>query len=183
MSVFFAVLVNAIIVFSILAFLASVVWLCLRAEDPIERVRRLLAMLLGVMIVAVSQTKGLSYPAFMAKSLSSSKPSGGGILFLATVIPGGVGVGMGWYMIYVYRRRPRLAARILALVGVLAAGALAGLYANASNAKGLHLGAAAIPNIAFVSGLVFYVVFTDEEKSGLSLARRFTALRARVPKG
>jgi UDP-N-acetylmuramyl pentapeptide phosphotransferase/UDP-N-acetylglucosamine-1-phosphate transferase len=180
MREFFAILLNVVIVFTIVAFLASVIFLCLRTDDHTERTRRLLSLLLGVLVVAGAQAAKISYPDFLAKSLSSSKPSGGAVLFFATVIPGGAGVGMGWYMTYVYRHNPRMAARILPLVGILATGALAGIYANASNARGLHLGVAAIPNIAFVAGVIFYLVFNDEQRrGGSSWLKKVSDLRPR----
>lgn len=175
MNTFFTVLIDALIVGVILIVLAIVFWLAWSADSWVERARCFLAILLGVIVIAGSRAFHMSYPAFLAKSLTQAKPGGGAVVFFATVVPGGIGVGLGWYVNHLYKSNPRRAIRITALVGTLAAGAMAGLYVNvnATNSQGFQ----ALPNVAFVAGLIIFMVFGDDEKPGLSWYRRLSDAR------
>ena len=55
---------------------------------------------------------------------------------------------------------------------MLAATGFIQLYATATETQGVILGAAAIPNITFVLGLVLYMVFTYDENTHGSGSRR-----------
>ena len=78
---------------------------------------------------------------------------------------------------YVYRRNPKKQMRFFAFVSILVAGAFAGVYINATNTNGVHLGATAIPNLAFVGGVILFYVFGPEETRGASWVHKLADLR------
>jgi hypothetical protein len=180
MRLFFSVLQNVLIAASLVTFMAVVLWLCWQTDDLAERGKRLLALVLGGLVVAASNALGVTFPHFLVTSLSSSRPIGIGAKVLITLVPGGLGVGMGWYLLYAYQRRPRVAVRFLAFIGMLATASFAGIYAAAATTHGAKLGTPAVPNIAFTVGIILFVVFgNDEKRRGAWVNRASESLRKR----
>lgn len=143
----------------------AIVRITLTTQDPIERAIRGVALLAGALVALGAQATGGSFASFTVTALSGSRPAGAGVELLAAIIPGGVGVGMGWYIIRSLNRNEAIAVRILAFIGMLAAVSFTEVYALATKTRGVFLGAAAIPNAAFILGVMLYIVLKYESPS------------------
>lgn len=166
---------NVLLAASCVFFLGSVFWVALRTEDPLERMLRAAALFAGALTVLVSQVSGASYAQFSLDALGGARPATGAAKALSAILPGLVGVGMGYYITRAIQQSEALAIRLMSFVGMLAAAQFVLLYGIAVSHKGLHLGLSALPNAAFVVGIVLYTVFKlDPEKvRRKSRARRY----------
>jgi hypothetical protein len=163
------VLLHVLLLGSLGVYVLVLIRVVLRSEDTVERFIRATALFCGAMIVVGSQAAGGGYASFIVESLSSARP---GAAFFAAVIPGLFGVGIGWYIVYAVKHRGEdIAIRILALVGMLAAASFASIYAVAMKEEAGDIGRAAIPNIAFVTGITLYVILNYGKRSALSNRR------------
>lgn len=170
-SIVLNLLLHTLLIGSLGLFLVAIVRVTLATEDNIERAIRAIALLAGAMVALGAQASGSSFATFTVNSLSGSRPVGTGVELLAAIIPGGVGVGMGWYIIRSLNRNETIAVRVLAFVGMLAAVSFAEVYAVATKTQGVILGAAAIPNSAFILGVMLYIVL-KYQSSNTKTSRR-----------
>lgn len=151
---------------AMLFFLGAVVVLTLRTTNPIEKAIRALAMFTGALLVIGAEASGNSYADFIIRSLGEARPLTFGAF--GVILPGAAGVALAWYLIRSVNRSENVAVRFLGLFGMLATTQFAVMYGAAVSDRGYDIGATAVPNIAFVSGLFLWVVFNyDANKSNL----------------
>lgn len=162
MTTFLNVLLHAMLIGSMLVFVASSVLVTFKTDSALERAIRASALFCGAMVVLGAQAAGLGFAEFTVSALSNTTLSGTLFKVTGAVVPATFGMIIGHYLSYSVRRSENLAIRVMAFVGTLAATQFAAIYAVAVNENGLALGASAIPNIAFVVGILLYVVLKYE---------------------
>lgn len=176
------VLLHVLLVASLLLFLIGIVIESIREPDPRERVLRTAALVAGALVTLGAQASGATFATFTVGALAGARPASAAAQVGATVIPGLLGAGIGFYIVRVFRQSNRLAMRIMGFLAMLAGTAFLQVYAEAAQAKGLELGSAALPNISFVAGVILCVVFTDNpdaKTSGGQAAALLQLLRRR----
>lgn len=176
MSIAFNLALHVLLVGSLLIFLIALVRMSLSQTDPQERILRVAALLAGAMVTLGAQAAGVSYANFTVKALAGARPASGAAEIGATIIPGLFGVALGFYIVRVYKRSERIAARVMGFVGMLAVTAFAEIYATATHTRGVFLGAAALPNVSFVTGIILCVIFTYDPDAKQSRGRGLAAL-------
>jgi len=144
---------------SLLLFTGFVFWNATHGTNNLELALRVSALFAGALVIVGAQAAGLSFAAFTVDSLSSTHPSTAlASKVVGALLPGGVGVGMGWYLTRSLHRNQNIAMRVMAFVGMLAASQFAAIYVVATSRHGVRLGASALPNIFFVVGILIYMM-------------------------
>ena len=126
-----------------------------------ERRFRILLMMVGATIVLVSQSTGVSYADFIVASLGDIRPLTFG--FLAVVAPAAAGGTLAWYLGRQAKKNEDLTARILALVGMLAAAQFITLFGVSISADGFSGNGAMIPNASFIVGFTLFSITLDRD--------------------
>lgn len=175
-SVIFNVLIHGILLGAMVLFAIVLFRLAMGTQDFMERVKRILALFAGAMIVVGAQASGLNFAEFIAKALTTGRASSAGAAVVSSIVAGLAGLGVGYLLVRLYRKNDLLAVRLICLVGMLALAAFVQSYATITSANGVFVGAMAAPNIAFAAGLVLIFIFTEDEP-GPSAPR---GLRARL---
>lgn len=173
LSVIFNILLHVLLLGSMVLFGIVLVMTALRADNASERVKRVLALFLGAVVVIGAQVSGVGFAEFTAGSLASARVASAGAAIVTTVVPALVGAGLGFLIVWTYGKSEALAMRILCFVGMLALVAFIEVYALATQANGVFLGVAALPNIAFVAGVGLVFVFSPDKESRASLLSLF----------
>ena len=169
MTVALNLFLHALLLGSLGVFIAGVVAGAVTEKDPQERVLRLAALVAGAMVALGAQTAGVSYADFVVRALSGARTASAGAAIIGAIIPALMGVGVAFYLVRTFRRSTRIGQRLLGFLAMLTGVAFAAIYAQATQTKGVILGAAAIPNVAFVTGIILTIVFTwdpDREQGG-----------------
>lgn len=176
-TVVFNVVIHGILLGAMALFGFVLFRLSMSPYDPMERVKRILALFAGAMVVVGAQASGLNFAQFIARSLATGRASSAAAAVVASIIAGLAGLGVGYLLVRLYRQNDNLAGRMICLVGMLALAAFLQSYATITSAKGVFIGATAAPNIAFAAGLVLIFIFTDSEteRSGPRGVRRWLA--------
>ncbi|MDH6499514.1 hypothetical protein [Streptomyces sp. SAI-149] len=175
MSIFFSLLLNALVVIAIIAQFFFMGILAVEAKSRTERYIRVLAYTSGILVVLGAKALGTSISTILVRALSNSRPITIGLLGVA--IPAAAGAIMAWYFVRTMRTRgANIATRVLIFIGVLAVTQFADVYAAAVRTHGLRLDPALAPNIAFVVGMSIYVMLTwdpeNPQEDGLKDAIR-----------
>lgn len=158
----FNILLHVLLAGSLLLFLYVIVRLALAANNPMEKAIRILAILAGVLLVLGAGAAGVDYATFTVQSLAGARPASAAASVGTAVVPALIGAAVGFYIIRVYRRSTLKAIRVLCFIGMLTVVAFVQVYAEAAQVQGVILGAAAIPNVTFILGIVLVIVFTSE---------------------
>jgi hypothetical protein len=167
MSLAFNLALHVLLVGSLLIFLVGIAASSLSEPDPRERLLRIAAIVAGAMVTLGAQAAGVDYASFTVNALAGARPASAAAQIGAALIPALLGAGLGFYIVRVFRRSERIAMRIMGFVGMLAATAFLQIYAQATHTNGVFLGAASLPNVSFVTGIILCVVFTyDPERKG-----------------
>ena len=182
-TIIFNVLIHGMLLGTMAIFAVVLFRLALGPFDPLERVKRILALFAGAMVVVGAQATGLNFAEFIAKSLTTGRASSAAAAFVSSIIAGLAGFGVGYLLVRLYRRNDIVAVRLICLVGMLALAAFIQSYATITSAKGVFVGAAAAPNISFAAGLVLIYVFTEDSQESASqgMVARITQLLRRHP--
>ncbi len=147
------------------AFLASAIWVVFKTDDRVERAIRGAAVFCGAMVVLGAQAAGLTFTEFIVNSLSGASALGQGAVLVGAVVPSAMGLLIGMALLRALRQSEDKAIRVIAFVGTLAATQFAQICAVAVDTNGVRLGAAAVPNISFVVGVLLYVVLKYDRKT------------------
>jgi hypothetical protein len=142
-----------------------------------ERFPRALAMIGGGVLALLAEVAGTGIAEQIVDALAGTSPTGTGVKLLAVVIPGGAAVAFGWYFSYALERSTLKATRWVVLLGMLTIVTFAVILAEATNANGVFLGEAAIPNASFVLGLILSVLAfggAEDETDEDGLLKRLT---------
>lgn len=188
LSIVFNVLLHILLLGSMALFAIVLIATAVKTESVIERVKRVLALFLGAIVVVGAQVSGVSYAQFTAGSLANARVASGAAAVVTAIIPALVGGALGYLIVWTYSKSEVMAMRILCFVGMLALVSFIEVYAMATQAKGVLLGAAAVPNIAFVAGVGLVFIFSPDKrgKSSVgtllkSMARRGQSARPLAP--
>ena len=165
MTLAFNLALHALLIGSIFIFIVGLVWASVTETDPRERLLRIAALVAGAMVTLGAQAAGMSFATFAVESLAGARPASAAANVVATIVPALLGAGMGFYTVRVFRRSERMAMRVLGFVGMLTAVAFLQVYAEATQVNGVFLGAASVPNVAFVTGIILTVVLTYDPDS------------------
>ncbi len=160
MTVLLNIFLHMMLIGSLILFVLYGVIVTFQTNSLLERLIRLGAWFSGAMVVIGAQAGGLSFADFTVNALSGTRPASDIAKLMGALIPGALGVALASYLTNSVRRSNNVAIRVMAFVGMLAATQFAEIYAAAMSANGLEIGAAAIPNLSFVVGIVMYIVLT-----------------------
>jgi hypothetical protein len=160
-STVFNVILHVLLLGSLLAFFAGIIWTALfgTQQHTGERMLRIGGIFAGAMVAVGAQASGADYPTYIVSVMTNV--SGAWLVHIvATVVPGLLGMVLGFTITMAMHRNNPMAIRLMGFVGMLATTSFLQIYAQAATLKGFNLGAAALPNIAFSTGVILTVVFT-----------------------
>lgn len=169
-------LLHVLLVSTLLLLVGAIVKLVVAEPHPIERMARVLALVAGAMVALGAQVTGDGFANYTIDALVGVRPAGAVVEPLAVLLPGGIGVALGWYFIRVLNKSVVKGMRWVVFFGMLAAVAFTAVYAAATSTEGVMLGVAALPNASFISGIALTIlVFLPEpgasdEKSASKLS-------------
>lgn len=172
---------------SLLLFIVFLIGRVVLEEVRNERLFQAIALLAGAVAALGAQASDVSFVNYTIDSLAGTRPSGAVFKVVAVVIPGGIAACFGWYFVRVMQRSAAKALRLMSFLGMLAVVTFVEIFAEATHAKGVLLGADAIPNASFVVGLILSIlVFFPEPDPNVHTAERPSALgqllRSKAPK-
>ena len=168
MSLAFNLALHVLLVGSLVLFVGGVIVATLSEVDPTERLLRIAALAAGAMVTLGAQAAGVSYATFTVNALAGGRPASAAAQIGATVIPALTGSVIGFTLVRYFKRSSRLAMRVLGFIAMLTGTAFIQVYAQATQTKGVFLGAAALPNVAFVTGIIITVVLTYDANAKAS---------------
>lgn len=160
------IFLHVLLIGSMLAFLAFTVGDALAETDRQERIKRFMAMAAGALIAIGANQAGVGYADFTAQSLAGARAPSAGAAVVAAIVPALLGAGVGFLIVRLMNAGDKRGLRLTGFVAVLASVAFALVYAQVTQSKGVILGVAALPNLAFVVGVMLTYVFSGENKEG-----------------
>src|SRR3954467_11700572 len=143
--------------------------------NTLERAIRIMAFGAGLLTVLGAKAAGVSISDFMVSSLKQSNPVLIGIFGVA--LPVGTGVLVAWYMKTRMEKGNDFGKRIMVFVGVLITTQFAELYAAAVHVSGFAPSRPLLPNVAFIVGLVLYIITQYDTAAIMAKAERKGGLR------
>ncbi|HUZ26144.1 MAG TPA: hypothetical protein VMV07_20515 [Streptosporangiaceae bacterium] len=162
LSAFLVILLNTLMIGSMLAFITFCVLAALAADNVPERLIRFGALASGGLVVLGAQAAGVSFSQLISTALDNSQAL---TTAAGVVIPGAAGVGLSQIFLRAATNRNIFAIRVIIFIGMLAAVQFAEIYASVVDTKGFKLGAAILPNIAFVVGILLCIALTYDPKN------------------
>jgi len=175
MTVITNALVAVLIIGAILA-LMFVLWqIANETENVMERAVRIMAYGGGLLTVLGAKAGGISISDFTVSALKQSNPIKIG--FFGVAVPAGTGVLVAWYMKNRMEKGDNFGKRIMIFVGVLVATQFAELYAAAVHVSGFSPSPSLMPNVAFIVGLVLYIITQYDTDAIMAQAERKGGLR------
>lgn len=160
MAIVFNLILHVLLIGSMAFFILAIVADALGDPDRRERVLRIAALAAGALVVLGAQAAGVGYASFTVGALASSRGPSALAAVAAALVPALAGSGLGFFLVRTYKRSTRIGARVLGFIGMLAATAFISIYAQATQTRGVMLGAAALPNASFVVGVILTIIFT-----------------------
>jgi hypothetical protein len=164
MAVLLSIFEQALLLGSLVLFTGYVLWHTTHGTNSKELVLRLMALFVGAMVVIGAQVAGVDFATFSVNALSSARHVSAPAKVASVIVPGAIGIVMGWYLTRSLRRDEDIAMRIMGFVAMLAATQFAAIYVVAMGKRGLELGVTALPNLSFIIGIFLYVIFTYDSK-------------------
>jgi hypothetical protein len=162
LAAFLQFFLNVLLIGSMLVFVGFGVYLSISADNHQERYIRFGALFSGGLVVLGAQAGGVDFAQFIANALASTNAAGTGV---SVVLSGAAGAGVGIFLIRWSHRGDIFAIRIMIFVGTLAATQFAEIYVTTVHAHGFGLGAAVVPNIAFVVGILLCIALTYDPRN------------------
>jgi len=159
------VLLDILLGGSLVLFIVALIQMVLGEENSSERLLQIMALVAGAVVALGAQATGLSFADYTVESLTGEGGSAAFAKVLAVAIPGGVAAVFSWYFLRVMRESEAKGLRLMAFLGMLTLISFAEIYAQATNTKGVILGAAAIPNASFVTGMILSLLFFAPDPS------------------
>jgi hypothetical protein len=148
-------LVGTLIVFALL--LGE---MAIGSAETRERFMRWLAIACGAIFALGAQVTGVDFAGSVVDSLVGDDPAGTGTKLLLAVLAALVAAAFGWYFTQVVLRGETWGVRLACGLGAVTILGLTVILAEAFAEQGLFLEAAAIPNFAFMVGLIGGVIFS-----------------------
>jgi hypothetical protein len=143
--------------------------------NTLERAIRIMAFGAGLLTVLGAKAAGVSISDFMVSSLKQSNPVLIGIFGVA--LPVGTGVLVAWYMKTRMEKGNDFGKRIMVFVGVLVTTQFTELYAAVVHVNGFAPSRSLLPNVAFIVGLVLYIITQYDTAAIMAKAERRGGLR------
>jgi hypothetical protein len=175
-NIFFTLILHLLLIGTMLALLVGIILVAFRNVSPMERLIRTFAMVAGVLVAFGANAAGVDFARFSLSALEAVTPES---TLTATLVPGAAGVAVGAYLVRAYRRSHELGVRVMSFLGMLAVASFMQVYAVVTDTKGFFLGTAAIPNVAFVVGIILSIVFRFNEDGTQSASENRIAEFAR----
>jgi IPT/TIG domain len=161
LSTVFNTILHVLLLGSLVAFFCAIVWMAFKPPQSYERILRIAAIFAGAMVAVGARASGADYPTYIVRVMTNVP--GAWLTHVALiVVPGLIGVVLGFAITLAMKRNNTMAIRLLGFIGMLATTSFLQIYAEAATLKGFNLGAAALPNIAFSTSVILAVVFTQQ---------------------
>ncbi|HEX4832288.1 MAG TPA: hypothetical protein VH478_14490 [Trebonia sp.] len=159
MGVILHLFVNVLIVVgTIVPFLAAAMLIVYRTTGLQERLIRGLALFTATLVVLGSQAAGLTVGKGIV-DMMEVKGFGGLVIKLAWILlAGSAGAMLARYLTNHLYSSTSLQLRVMVFVGMVVHLELLEIYVSSFSRNGFAVGAGAIPDIAFISGLLLYIV-------------------------
>jgi hypothetical protein len=155
----FHLLLNMLFIASILAVLGYCAGIVLRDVERNEQTVRGLAALAAVVLSLGLQASGISIARGLVHEMSYHSGGADTARVAVSLVLLAFGIIGGRYALRAPEHNSNVAMRLSAFVVMLLASFLIGVYFAGLHRNGFGLGSAALPDAAFVLGLVVYVVF------------------------
>jgi hypothetical protein len=170
---------------ALLVFAWLLVEMVIFSAETRERFLRSLALAGGAILALGAQVTGIDFAGWMIDSLVGVDATGSGGKVLLAIAAGLLAVAFGWYFTQVALREETRGLRLACAFGAVTIIGLTLILAEAFNRQGLFLEAAAIPNFAFMVGLIGGVIFSVPAAGGSAEGRRglLTNLVSKLAKG
>jgi hypothetical protein len=170
LSAFLHFLLNAFIILGSLGgCLGAVLLVVFNTRGWTERIVRGLAIFAGTLVVMGAEAAGLTFSSFAVSTLTHGGLAGWLIKVAWVVLGGGAGSLLARYLVSRIDGGTNLQIRIMILVTIIAHVELLEIYAQNLKRHGFVLGIGALPDIAFITGLVLYVVFRYDTGEGSAI--------------
>jgi hypothetical protein len=156
----FNIALDVLLVGALLVFALLLVEMAAGSADTRERFLRSLALAGGTIFALGAQVAGIDFAGSLVDSLVGVDPAGTVAKVLLAVLAGLVAAAFGWYFTQVVLRDEIWGVRLACALGAITIVGLAIILAEAFDIQGLFLEAAAIPNFAFMVGLIAGVILS-----------------------
>jgi hypothetical protein len=159
-STTFNIALDVLLVGALLVFALLLAEMAIGSAETRERFLRSLALAGGAIFALGAQVTGADFAGSVVDSLVGADPAGTGTKVLVAVLAGLVAAAFGWYFTQVVLRGETRGVRLACGLGAITIIGLALILAEAIHKQGFFLEAAAIPNFAFMVGLIGGVIFS-----------------------
>jgi hypothetical protein len=156
----FNIALDVLLVGALLVFAWLLVEMVIFSTETRERFLRSLALAGGAILALGAQVTGIDFAGSMVDSLVGNDAMGTGGKVLLAIAAGLVAAGFGWYFTQVALREETRGLRLGCALGAMTIVGLTLILAEAFDRQGLFLEAGAIPNFAFMVGLIGGVIFS-----------------------
>lgn len=156
----FNIALDVLLVGALLVFAWLLVEMVIFSAETRERFLRSLALAGGATLALGAQVTGIDFAGSVVDSLVGEDGMGAGGKVLVAIAAGLVAAGFGWYFTQVAVRRETRGLRLACALGAVTIIGLTLILAEAFDHQGLFLEAGAIPNFAFMVGLIGGVIFS-----------------------
>jgi hypothetical protein len=156
----FNIALDVLLVGTLLVFALLLVEMAIRSAETRERFLRSLALAGGAIFALGAQVTGIDFAGSVVDSLVGGDPAGTATKLLLAILAGLVAAAFGWYFTQVVLRDEVGGVRLACGLGAITIVGLTLILAEAIHIQGLFLKAAAIPNFAFMVGLIVGVIFS-----------------------
>jgi hypothetical protein len=148
---------------SLLLFGYGLIQMVIREQNRKEQLLLSMALVAGAVVALGAQASGVGFATYTVDALTGARPGGAFVKTISVLVPGGLAAGLGWYFLRIMQRSAAKGLRLMSFLGMLTVVGFAEIYAQATNTKGVVLGAAAIPNASFVAGLILSLLVLAPE--------------------
>jgi hypothetical protein len=161
MSAFLQFMINALILLGSLAgFLGTVGLVLWNTQGWTERILRGLTVFVGTLMVMGADAARLTFSSFAVKTLSHPGPPDWPVEIAWIAAGGGAGALLARYLISMMGRGTKLQMRVIILITVITHVELLEIYVQNLERNGFIHGMGQLPDLAFLCGLILYVIFT-----------------------
>jgi hypothetical protein len=156
----FNIALDVLLVGALLIFAWLLVEMAIFSAETRERFLRSLALAGGAILALGAQVTGVDFAGSVVDSLVGNDPMGAGGKVLLAIAAGLVAAAFGWYFTQVALREETRGLRLACALGAMTILGLTLILAETIDRQGFFLGAGAIPNFAFMVGLIGGVIFS-----------------------
>lgn len=156
----FNIALDILLVGSLVVFALLLGEMAIGSAETRERFLRSLALAGGAIFALGAQVTGVDFAGSVVDSLVGADAAGTGSKLLLGILSGLVAAAFGWYFTQVVLRGETWGVRLACGVGAITIVGLTLILAEAIHVQGLFLEAAAIPNFAFMVGLIGGVIIS-----------------------